>query len=446
MKKMQWTIQGTAALAGAIGVMDAILCIYLTQFTSWPMPLQIVIALICGFISVFLSSRLLFSHVSKTVQMLESGLSCYKDGDFTIQLHTNPLAEFGDIIRIFNQLGDVLDSKHADLFQRELLLQTIISHSRMGIVLRDSWDYIVISNPAAETLLGKAPLKGQHWPTLLQSADETVRNAFESPDSELVRLHLNGHMETLMISENPFRLRGLNHKLLMFNKITREFANEEVRTWKKIIRLINHELANTLGPLKSLVHSAQKVSRNAIAPGNTPNSAQTLPRIYDSMDEILDHLHAFLQGYADFARLPQPRISIQSALEFVEKLSPYMPNHMDLPENDFQAAFDPAQIQQVIINLLKNARESESPEEGISFRLLTNPNETWEMVISDKGKGMAQDTLSKVTLPFFSTKPNGSGLGLALCREITEAHHGELRIHSVKNEGTRVRIILPVNI
>ena len=256
------------------------------------------------------------------------------------------------------------------------------------------------------------------------------------PIRDLVRLHLNGQLETLMIKENKFQLHGFTHTLVLFSRITKEFAHEELKTWKNIIRLINHELANTLGPLKSLLHSAQKVS-------NEENVAK-LPKIYNSMDDILDHLHGFLQRYADFARLPQPvainpintKILLKSYLLLCLKI-------LFCQRVDFSASFDAAQMQQVVINLLKNAQESGSSEDKIKFELLQNTNQTWEMIVFDAGKGMGHDILEKVTLPFFSTKPHGSGVGLALCREIAEAHQGELRIHSVKDEGTRVRVILP---
>ena len=183
MKSSNWTLEGSAALVGIVGVSSAAISLLLTQSTDWPILLQIFIAVSFGYLFVLLSSKLFFSHIKDTVDMLESGLNCYKDGDFSIRLRHRPLAEFEQIIDIFNQLGGVLSTKHQDIFQRELLLQTIVSYSKMGIILRDSRDYIVLANPAAEQILGKKPLKAIHWFSLLDSADQNVKNAFESPDS-----------------------------------------------------------------------------------------------------------------------------------------------------------------------------------------------------------------------------------------------------------------------
>jgi len=165
--------------------------------------------------------------------------------------------------------------------------------------------------------------------------------------------------------------------------------------------------------------------------------------VFDGMRERLDHLQRFLDGYARFARLPRPRPEEVDWRRFLDTLQ-------DFPQVKLQGTlpahpgwFDPAQLRQVLVNLFKNAIEASDGEPDVGLRVETAPNGGTWIQVSDHGRGMDDDTIRQALLPFYSTKPEGSGLGLALCREILEAHGGKIALQARDGGGTVVTCWLP---
>jgi two-component system nitrogen regulation sensor histidine kinase NtrY len=226
------------------------------------------------------------------------------------------------------------------------------------------------------------------------------------------------------------------HTLLVLRPLTREIARKEVETWKKAIRVLSHELNNSLAPISSLVHSARLMLDN-------PAHAQRLRGALDTIGDRARHLKTFLDGYASFARLPMPSkrlVPWQQLLAGVEGLYPFRVEGM-LPTRP--AFVDPAQFQQVLINLFKNAAESGSAPDAIAIEFRPLPGDGVEFQVVDQGKGMSEDVIKNALVPFYSTKKTGTGLGLALCREIVDAHGGRLSLHPRSGGGLAVRCWLP---
>ncbi|HYR46940.1 MAG TPA: ATP-binding protein, partial [Thermoanaerobaculia bacterium] len=198
-----------------------------------------------------------------------------------------------------------------------------------------------------------------------------------------------------------------------------------------------HELNNSLAPVRSLVHSARFVSER-------PDSPRKLDAILGSVEERVRHLCDFLEGYARFARLPRPRKETVEWRRFLETTRSFFPFCLVAEPGHEQGFFDPAQMQQALINLLKNASESGSPPEDIAVALERRAdNGPWLLQVLDRGKGMDEETMKKALLPFYSSKQSGSGLGLPLCTEILAAHGGSLRLQSRPGGGTVVTCVLP---
>jgi two-component system, NtrC family, nitrogen regulation sensor histidine kinase NtrY len=241
------------------------------------------------------------------------------------------------------------------------------------------------------------------------------------------------------LTTRSFSLNGRKHVMYVLSRLTRELSRQEVEIWKKVIRLISHELNNSLAPVSSLLHSA------AILAAQPAQSAR-LPPVFDAMAERLHYLPEFLEGYARFARLPKPCKQRVPWREFLDQLSRMYPFQLEgeLPGAD--AHFDPSQMQQALINLLKNAHEA-SPDAAsaaeIKLKVESLPDGSTRVWISDRGRGMTEEVLSRALLPFYSTKQSGCGLGLPLSREIVEAHGGSLRIESRPGAGTSVICRLP---
>jgi two-component system, NtrC family, nitrogen regulation sensor histidine kinase NtrY len=236
------------------------------------------------------------------------------------------------------------------------------------------------------------------------------------------------------LSQRRFLLRGRPHRLLLLKCLTRELSRQEVAAWKKLIRVLSHELNNSLGPITSLVTSGEELVRRGELPA--------LPSILATIGERAAHLHRFVAGYATFARLPTPRPESVHWSELIADLHRQADFKVveALPEEP--GWVDRIQAEQLLINLLKNARESGSDLSQIELKVSV-VDEQQQMMVRDRGGGMSEAVLAQALLPFYSTKRNGSGLGLALAREIAEAHGGQIRLANRPGGGLEVCVTLP---
>ncbi|MEO7097290.1 MAG: ATP-binding protein [Polyangiales bacterium] len=341
------------------------------------------------------------------------------------------------LVSAVNSLGASLRRELHDVAQRETLLRTLVDSAPMAIVLFTDGGRIVYTNDAARDLFfeGKA-LDGGNFLSLLEKAPEPLRKALLGDRDELFTVEEEGERETYHLSKRHFELEAEPHTLLMVKHLTQELNRQEVEVWKKMIRVMSHELNNSLAPISSLIHSARVIAKSK-------EPAAKLERVFDTVAERADHLKTFLEGYAQFARLPAPRIDKVAWGPFLEGIAALHPRVQIAPATDESGWFDAGQMQQVIINLLKNAEEAGGPVEDVA--LATEPDGTGgvKLVVRDRGKGMSEEVLRNALLPFYSTKERGTGLGLALCREIVEAHGGRIRIKSREGGGTEVTCRIP---
>jgi two-component system, NtrC family, nitrogen regulation sensor histidine kinase NtrY len=204
--------------------------------------------------------------------------------------------------------------------------------------------------------------------------------------------------------------------------------------WKKVIRVIAHELNNSLAPISSLAHSGQLLARD-------PDRAQ-LERVFSTIENRALHLASFIEGYARFAKLPRPRLDTVDWKAFLGRLEGATPFRLEGTLPSRAATFDGSQMEQVMINLLKNARESGSPPEDITVTV-RGMHDACTIEVTDRGSGLTEGVLRDALLPFFSTKASGTGLGLTLCREIVEAHGGRLSLANRTGGGVTVTVWLP---
>ena len=245
-------------------------------------------------------------------------------------------------------------------------------------------------------------------------------------------------LETFSLARRELQLNGEAQTLLMVKELTPELGRQEVDVWKKVIRLINHELNNSLAPILSMVRSARFI---------VPDREQhhKLEQVFETIEERAKHLAAFLEGYARFARLPRPRPERVSWPNFVAGLRALYPQVTvgDVPDGD--GYFDVGQMQQALINLLKNAIEASPEGANVELGVRLDPHGGAVVSVRDRGHGMTPEVMKNALLPFFTTKESGSGLGLALAREIVEAHRGQIRILQREGGGIEVACWLPGN-
>jgi len=441
-----WSLRARALLALAVAAAVPPLFVLgvrrvgLADGTALVMAVLVMLPLLAWLAALWLAPLL------RLTRALEGAVLSYRDGDFSLNLAPDGPRELKALTRLHADMGLALREQRQHLAQRELLLDTVVQNTPTALVLTGAGGKVAIANLAARQLLGDGrSLVGLDFAAVIAPLPEALRAALAGETDQLFAVTLpDGSEETFHHSTRAFRLQGQPHRLRLLRRMTRELSRAEVATWKRVIRVLSHELNNSLAPISSLAHSGAELARR----GNT----ERLPQVLASIGERAAHLHGFLSGYASFAKLPTPRREAVEWAPFLNRLATL--GEFTL-EGDVPAEpgwFDAAQVEQALLNLIKNAHESGSDPGEITLRLALVGTEL-RIEVLDRGPGMSEAVLAQALLPFYSTKRSepglngeakgGTGLGLALTREIAEAHDGRVALSNRDGGGLRVVISLP---
>jgi two-component system, NtrC family, nitrogen regulation sensor histidine kinase NtrY len=425
----RWT-----ALVATLLVLGIVMALTLDHFLPGR---AVLVTFICVALVVpiaVITMRAQIQPILSLFRALEGSVTSYKDGDFSFSLHWPQNDELADLVEAHNALGNVLREQRLALVQRELLLDTMVQNTPVAMLLVGD-AAIVYANLAARQLLNQGrKLEGHALADILRQASPALVDAMARGGDGLFTAGDSEDEEVYHLARTSFTLNGRKHELLLLRQLTQELRRQEVQTWKKVIRVISHELNNSLAPLTSLAHSGAELVRR----GQT----ERLPQILETIEERTRHLESFILGYARFAKLPTPRLEACHWPTFVDRLASEVDFKLGGPLPLEPALFDPAQMEQALLNLLKNAHESGSAPGDVELHVKSAPG-MLRIEVMDRGQGMNDAVLTNALVPFYSTKRAGTGLGLALAREIAEAHGGRITLGNRDDGGLTVTLILP---
>jgi two-component system, NtrC family, nitrogen regulation sensor histidine kinase NtrY len=435
--RMRSSLEGKlAALLLAVLVVAALAAAWLTHRLGEPW-LAFPIVAAAGLLPALWIARRMVRPVRRMLRAMVGAVASYRDGDFNLSLAVESGDELGELMAAHNELGHALRFQRINLAQRELLLETVTQHSPVALVLVDPHQRVAYANLAARHLLNEGrSLTGQDFSALLGRAPEPLRAAAASGIDSLFTVETGGVEEFFSLSQRLFQLQGRPHRLYLLKRLTRELSRQEVAIWKKLIRVLSHELNNSLGPIASLAQSGGELTRRGDVAG--------LDAAFASIGERARHLHQFIAGYAAFARLPAPQPVRVEWPDFAAEIAAAQECRIVAPLPEAPGWFDRAQLEQAVINLLRNAHEAGGPTDSIEVAV-AHVGAEQRIEVRDRGRGMSETVLSQALLPFYSTKRSGTGLGLALAREIAEAHGGRIRLANREAGGLCVTLILPLS-
>lgn len=381
---------------------------------------------------------LLRERIVRPLQTLSNLISALREDDFSIRARSAAANDaLGQVMLELNNLAETLRAQRLGAQEATALLRAVMAEIDVAIFAFDAQQRLVLANRYGERLLGR------ETPDLVgHPADELGLSAALNPGSSLKDLHFPGGAGRWEIRRTKFWQGGTPHELLVLSDLSQPLREQEREAWKRLIRVIGHELNNSLAPIKSIAGSLESLLGKTPAPADWRDDMQRGLAVIASR---ADALSRFTGAYARLARLPPPdrkRIEFEPLLRRVIALESRLPVAL-VATPAVSLTADPDQLEQLLINLLRNAVDAALETGGGVAVGWQTADHTLEVWIDDEGPGL--QSTANLFVPFFTTKAGGSGIGLVLSRQIAEGHGGSISLDNRRDRrGTRATLRLPI--
>jgi two-component system, NtrC family, nitrogen regulation sensor histidine kinase NtrY len=393
-------------------------------------------------------------QTTRPLQTLANVIGSLREEDYSFRAR-NATAEdaLGELSLEVNALADMLSSEKVRTIEATALLQRVVDEIDAPLFAFDPGTLLRLVNPAGEHLLRQSRIR-----MMGRKATELgLQECLSATNETVVELNVGESQARWLLRRSSFRQAGVPHTLVVLSDVSRALREEERRAWQRLIRVLGHELSNSLAPIKSIAGSlSSRVQSTQI----DPDVRNDLQRGLEIIEMRSASLQRFLEAYRKLAQMPKPNlkdvplgalVARVAALEMRVKVCV-----REGPEVIFQA--DPDQLEQMLINLIRNAADAvlentstatKKPCEQGAHSQMADVVVRWDadagqvmLAIEDEGPGLLNP--ANVFTPFYTTKPNGSGVGLVLCRQIAEAHGGSIEISNRQgSHGCLVKVVLP---
>ncbi len=384
-------------------------------------------------ISFFIAWQL-YQGLIQPLNLLMTGAEAIKDRDFNVKFLKTGKYEMDKLIEIYNQMIDQLRTERTQQQEQHYFLEKLVNTSPTGILMLDFDENITVLNPKARQMLGVDVAKILHKP--LASISHPVFQALTHlKTGESRTITFNG-VETFKCQKAHFMDRGFPRYFVMLEELTAEILAAEKNAYGKVIRMMAHEVNNSIGAVNSILDSALHFLDHSVEVKNAVQVAI----------ERNDHLNHFMRNFADIVRLPSPQKERINANELLQNMARLMEFNARERTINFEYELSPQpiwieadrrQMEQVLVNVVKNALESIGTRGNVIFKTSAFPA---QLEIIDNGAGIDPETANRVFSPFFSTKKNGQGVGLTLVREILVNHGFSVSLRTERKDATVFRI------
>ncbi|MGA2847456.1 MAG: ATP-binding protein [Terracidiphilus sp.] len=420
------------------GLMFAAIFLYQRDFSLAPS------LLILGSLSIYLGlvAAALIESMIRPLQTLSNVVSSLREGDYSFRARGAASRDaIGELAAEVNALADLLQKQRVRSLEATALLGRILEVMHAPLFAFDREDLLQLVNNAGLRLLGLPyarcfgrTARELNLEDLLQAPDQSVHS-------------FGSHSTRWLLRKAVFRQDGAPHTLLLLADVSLPLQEEEQAAWKRLIRVLGHELSNSLAPIKSIAGSLlARVGQIGKSEAEDESAMRDFRRGLGVIESRADSLHRFVQSYRLLAQLPPPQlkpVAIAALLERVAHLEQRLPVELESgPPVTLLADSD--QLEQMFINLLANAIDASLANGSHPVRATWQRVESNLMVtIEDRGMGIANT--ENLFVPFYTTKPAGSGVGLALAQQIARAHGGEIRLLNREDgDGARATVRLPL--
>lgn len=396
----------------------------------------------------------LIRYVEKTNRDFTSFLSALLQNDFTTTYAEKGKGKtFNELYIVFNQITNKFRSISEDKEAQFIFLSLLVEHVRVGILSIDDSNQIHLINQSMRSYLANTTARNL---TDLPHPEHEIAKVFQSikvGENQLVKKTVNGKVVPLTIHASEIWLQGQYFKLISAQDIHNELEANELEAWQKLIRVLTHEIMNSVSPIISLSSTLHHlVNDNKSNQELNDNEKATLQKGLEAILVRSQGLHHFASAYRSLTKIPQPQFRKVQIINIIERLTTLFQEELnskgielkiDVADNNELLA-DPELLEQVLINLIRNAIDAVTGQANpwIIIKTETRQPNTSIIQIEDNGIGIEPSQLDKVFIPFFTTKNTGSGIGLALSKQIIQMHSGQISITSQVGIGTIVEIKL----
>lgn len=376
--------------------------------------------------------------------------------DFTLRFPMDSkLKSLSELNQSLNVLNEMVQEMYLKNEAKEKYYQEILKQADIGILAVNPKGHIYFANPTMEKLLSHSPLNHIKQ---LQQVDEDLYELFNSLgafERKLIELTNEREQKQLALKSSAITLNGENLMLVVAQDIDKELDEKETDSWVRLIRVLTHEIMNTITPITSISDTIIKyfkvnetvVDVEELEQNQVSNTLRGLEVIKEQGGNLMD----FVQSYRSLLSVPEPDRALIKGGELVEKISVIMATrpeteHIDFSvkciPSDLELFIDEKQISQVLVNLCKNAMQSVGQKENGRVSLIAREEDGSKFIqVWDNGPGIPPDLMEEIFIPFFTTKTEGTGIGLSLSKRVMQLHGGSLKVHSVPNEETVFRLV-----